>query len=438
MSISRRNALKLAGAGAALLGLPSRALAVLADRALYPPEGMVVWPVLQGPTDRHSASFILVLPHRYPFDIRVRGAAGEALPWRVADRMEMPELGLATTEIVASGLSPGRDYRLELLDTGGNVFDRRIFRALDTSRTGCRFAVASCMYDGFTRHATTMWEAMAREECDFVVLLGDTCYADIRNSAHEEAGYLRRYTETRLSLSWFKMERLTPTLAVWDDHDFGADNADRTFAGAAFNRRLFRAFWGAADNSAWIKTFGVGSRFEAFGQRFYLLDDRSYRDPKGTPHGRHWGHEQTDWFTADIARNSRPAWLMNGSQFFGSRLIMEQVETDHPDDLRDINARLARLPAPVAFVSGDVHFSEIERIGPEILGYETRQFTSSAIHSAPHFGAFSAFDPDILAMTRRQNFLVFNVETAGGWRIDCRSVLEGNREAFATTALIGR
>ncbi len=281
MAISRRDALRLAAAGAALSAIPLARSA--ASRAGFPPDGLARWPILQGPTDDRSACFVILHPHDLPFEIRFADPMGRALPWRIVDRFDMAEIGLAATEIAVAGLVPGPEYRMELAGQRGETFDRRRFGALDVTRPRCRFAVASCMNDRYGPHAVTMWEAMAREECDFAVLLGDTCYADLGNARHEEIGYLRRYSETRLALSWFRLERLVPTFAVWDDHDFGVNNGDRHFAKAPFMRRLFRAFWGSTDNRAWRQAFGVGSRLEAFGQRFYLLDDRSWRDPPGTP-----------------------------------------------------------------------------------------------------------------------------------------------------------
>ena len=212
MGISRRDAMKLAGAGMALTATaPTLSLGAAADRTLYPAGGLLSWPILQGPTDDRSASFVILFPDDYAFDIRISDDMDRVLPWRIADRYVMADVALAATEIVAGGLAPGREYMLELLDTEGNAFDRRRFGALDLANSRSRFAVASCMFDAYARHSVTMWEALAREQCDFVVLLGDTCYADKGNPNHEETGYHRRYSEIRLTLSWFRMERLVPT-----------------------------------------------------------------------------------------------------------------------------------------------------------------------------------------------------------------------------------
>src|SRR5690606_30446885 len=149
---------------------------------------------------------------------------------------------------------------------------------------------------------------------------------------------------------WFRMPRLTPVFATWDDHDFGLNNADRTFPRADFNRLLFRKFWGSIESPIWRKAHGVGSVLEAFGQRFFLMDDRSFRDAPHVSGGKHWGQDQMDWLIAELEHSPAPAWLMNGSQYFGGYLKKESYESTQPADFHHLLARLSRVAAPVAFV----------------------------------------------------------------------------------------
>lgn len=439
MRITRRDALRIAGAGALAAATPTLAwagaLANEGDSALYPPGNPTPWPVLQGPTDDRSASFILLLPENYPFSVVVADGRGGVLPWRFAARSPMPELGLTSYEIVVTGLVPRTDYTLYLVNEEGAYFDRRVFRSLDLDRNdGFRFAAVSCMNDLYKRHSVTMWEALARENCDFVIFHGDTCYADQRMLEEGAVGLARRYSETRLALAWFRLERLTPTFAVWDDHDFGTNNGDRTFPLADFTRSLFRSFWGATDNSAWRKGYGAGSRLDAFGQRFFLLDGRSFRDPPDTPDGRHWGADQLAWLFDGVGHSTAPAWVITGTQYFGENPLRESVEADQPADLRRLTAGLARASAPVAFVSGDVHFSEIRAVDRTWLGYDTYEFTASSMHSTPNPGLIHQ---DNIAAERGHNFMVFDV-AGRNFELRCRSVKEGNQVAFDHSFTIAR
>jgi phosphodiesterase/alkaline phosphatase D-like protein len=436
MAVSRRDALKLAGAAAFGGLLPTAARAAVGrDTSLYPGGTPGRWPILQGPTDRTSTTFIVLAPASASFTLEIAsGGLAAAVP-HLAGRLDLPALDVSLFEVQATGLAPGRDFTLTLRGDDGAAIDRRLFRTLDLDRPSGRFAVASCMDEGYRRKAITMWETLAREAPDFVILLGDTCYADLRNPGRDEAGIARRYVETRLGLAWFRLERLVPTFAVWDDHELGGNNGDRTSEHLAFARRLFDGFWGTTGNSAWRRGLGVGSRFEGFGQRFYLLDNRTFRDPIGTPGGRQWGADQMDWLFAEIGGDTRPAWIMSGGQYFGLQSLRESMEDDQPAEHAELLQRLSRISAPAAFMSGDVHFSAIADIGPEWLGYPTYEFTSSSIHSQVNPGPVGRGK---YVAERRHNFMTFDVDTRRGWQVGARSILEGGAVAFARTVAIAR
>ncbi len=396
-------------------------------------------PIVQGATDESSATFIILHRSAVPLIFEVVGADGQKTTPYLLETWSLPQSVWSTSEIRAQGLRPNVDYRLRIHSQDGALLDERTFRTLDLSRKQSRFAVVSCMSDAYRSEATSMWNLLAKQNCDFVLFVGDTCYADKNHSGTDEASFARRYAETRLLLSWFKQPRLTPSFATWDDHDFGKNNADRTFRFGGFTRELFNRFWGKNEISIRRNGFGVGTEIELFGQRFFMLDDRSFRDPSGTRNGRHLGSEQTAWLLDRVGVSDRPAWLMNGSQFFGGYLGKESFEADHAGDFKDVLQNLSKLPAPVAFVSGDVHFSEIMRIEQSLLGYETFEFTSSSIHSSNTFAGFpGSRNPRRIHFEREHNFLLFDVDTTSGWKVASRCMTKGGDVAFTQDMSIMR
>lgn len=434
MSIQRRDFLKATG-----LTLASTALPTWANQGAPATLNTTVWPIVQGMTDATTTSFVILHPKDAVFTPQIRGPLERSLRMGIVQRAALPGSTMAVSEIAATGLYPEVDHALQLIDGNGKIFDQRVFRTVDPRKPTCRFAVVSCMNDSFKEKAVTMWKALERERPEFVIFVGDSCYADNNISGPSEAEYSRRYAESRSTLAWFRMPRLIPSMATWDDHDYGRNNADRHFPFANFNRSLFRLFWGRQFNSLTRQGFGVGSVFESFGQRFYMMDDRSFRDPKNQARGRHWGYEQTEWLLADIARSKTPSWILSGSQLFGGYLDKESFESNHAFDFKDTLGRLARLEAPVAFVSGDVHFSEIMRIERQVLGYETFEFTSSAMHSfTVPFQQMRARNPRRMVSTWKHNFLLFEVDMSQGWNIRCQSVGEDGSRNFNQTVGIRR
>lgn len=435
MSIRRRDFLKATG-----ITIASSALPAWANQT--PPmayNSTTAWPIVQGMTDATTTSFVILHPKDAVFTPQIRGVFERTLRMGIVQKATLPGSQYAVSEIAATGLQPGIDHALQLIDGSGKIFDQRLFRTIDTRKPNCRFAVVSCMNDKYKDKAISMWRALEKERPEFVIFAGDSCYADNDTSGPSESELSRRYAETRATLAWFRMPRLIPSIATWDDHDFGRNNATRTFPFADFTRSLFRLFWGRQFNAMTRQAFGVGSLFEAFGQRFYLMDNRSFRDAKQVQRGRHWGYEQTEWLLSDIARSSNPAWILSGSQIFGGYLGKESFESDHSFDFKDTMGRLSRLSAPVAFVSGDVHFSEVMRIEKQVLGYETFEFTSSSMHSfTVPLGQMRARNPRRICSTWKHNFLVFDVDMTQGWNIRCQSVSEDNSRNFSQTMGIRR
>jgi alkaline phosphatase D len=443
MDYSRRKFLQAAGLVMASSALPIWAKAQTLDMIppiLLPeilnPKAM---PILQGATDLTSTSILVLHPNQRELTVKISAPQRRPLDFQIVDSWELPYSLYSITEFFVSGLLPGEENLLEIFDASGDLLDSRTFSGLDISKSQCRFAVASCMRDGSGNKMISMWEALDREQCDFVLLVGDTCYADIDNRDKDEQGYARRYAETRSQIAWFRKKRLTPTLATWDDHDFGGNNLDRTFPLAPFTRELFQKFWGKKANLVWQRAHGVGSVLRAFGQRFFLMDDRSFRDGDGIRLGRHWGMNQTDWLISELEKNEEPAWILNGSQVFGAYLAKESMEGNHPEDLKEILKRLSIVKAPVVFVSGDVHFSEIMNIEESLLGYPSVEFTSSSMHSLTFPGHQNrAKNPRRIVSEWRHNFMVFDVNVAKGWQIYARSILENNRVSFSHSVEISR
>ena len=276
------------------------------------------------------------------------------------------------------------------------------------------------MKDKDLNDVVEIWESLYRQNCDFVIISGDTCYSDNDNSDKTEASYARRYAQTRSRLGWFKAPRLTPTFATWDDHDSGANNSDKSLPIMAFNRMMFRKFWGESDLIGWKKAHGVGSVFSGFGQNFFLLDDRSFRDDPKAKNARHLGQEQSDWLFAELDKKNNPSWLINGSQFFGGYRKKDGFEYDHPADFSEFLKKLKGASSPVVFASGDVHYSEIMQIEEKILDYRTYEFTSSAMHSTTfpfNDTRRGSNKPRRLNSEWRHNFMVLEVNREKSWDI---------------------
>lgn len=364
-------------------------------------------PIVQTLTDETSAQFVVMIDSRNETRYRARSLAGRELQVVLTSRVAQPfDEGVAFDRLFVEGLRLGEEYVLEVHAGRSPVkIDERLFTALDTRPRASRFAIASCMVDVLDVFQGPMWKSLADTRPGYIFLVGDTCYADILTDGSAR-GFWSRHVRTRRTLDLFRWKKLVPVFATWDDHDYGKNNGDKNSPLRTQAYAAFKALWGWSPRGLAGEGPGVSSVLELCGQRFFLMDDRYFRDPRSTAKGKHWGDEQTDWMAKRLASSRAPAWIMNGSQFFAGYIGKESFESDHPHELAGVTKLLSGIDAPVVFGSGDVHYSEVMKIEKKKLGYETFELTSSSIHSATHPGMNDKKNPRRLKTTWRHNFMI--------------------------------
>ena len=88
-----------------------------------------------------------------------------------------------------------------------------------------RFAFISCV--GKPRAANPAWRDLANVSIDILLQLGDNHYANSTKPMVQRAAY---YAHRALP-GFREITRRTPTLGIWDDHDFATNDSDRTAKG---------------------------------------------------------------------------------------------------------------------------------------------------------------------------------------------------------------
>lgn len=340
--------------------------------------------ILQGLTDEHSTQISIVVPEAESFSYQVIGGNGPP-PVLQQSQISRQDSAWAIDRLVITGLQAHQEYLLIVSDVSGAEIDKRSFYALDRSGQDARFAIVSCINDQMT--ADEEWKALIADRPDLLFMIGDTTYADQlggNRKVADPAQLWQRHVETRNTVPFYFSSLLIPTLATWDDHDFGANDANRTYPYAKESRDIFLSFFpqDPSVSSSLLVGPGVSSMFQAFGQNFFLLDDRTYRTEVGAQEPSHWGLAQESWMTEIAKAHPVPSWFFNGSLFFGAyKAGGESVEGQHPESLKRLGKVLAELPQVCVLSSGDVHYSEIMKIEASWLGYSTLEVVSSSIQS---------------------------------------------------------
>lgn len=388
-------------------------------------------PILQGATSYTSTQINALSTENITFKIVVlSGSVGnESLRVEKVQKTYSP---WAAYRLFIENLHSENDYQLEVWNEKGNLIDLRSFRTLKPEISEARIALASCMRDNVAAH-TSMWSSLEASDPDLLFLLGDNVYVDDgpdgRGGPVTPEKIWRRYVETRCTLGLYKFPKLIPTLATWDDHDFGLNNTYGNRHWSEYSRDTFRTLY-AQDSIMPEVTWGPGisTEFSAYGQRFFLMDDRSFREMRWIGYS-HWGQAQETWLLTRMNLQFMPTWLFNGSQFFGGYRTGWSFEGNHPKAFKNILNRLKEVKSPVIFGSGDIHYSEVMKIENHSLGYETLEITSSSMHSnakAPRRG-----NKRRLLSTGEFNFVIVDVQVLeNGLEMQVRSIGEKSRELF--------
>lgn len=408
--------------------------------------------IIQGATDESRTQFSVLHKNVEFFEYFVTDEAEST--W-YPDKNELHEFtgqSKSIAKVYFSSLQrssrSGEVLRLHVIDgKTRETVDTREFKMLDLTRQDLRFAVCTCMDD--ERHQPSIWKHLIRQQPNFIIFAGDSVYCDRheeKNGIVDPAHLWRRFSEARSTLEIYFSKRLVPIFATWDDHDFGKNDTGKWFPYIKESQENFLRFFAQEPSHCEYleRGPGVSSAFRFGSHLFLLLDDRSFRHKKGSrDRYAQWGQEQEKWALEQINRHSSApsgehsgtTWIVNGSQFFPVMFWKESVAGDHPEQMQGFLQELRRLSTKVVFVSGDVHFSEISEIEPDVLGYRTYEITSSAIHSQNYPGF-----PDVIpnrrriASTGKNNYVLLEVGAEGkSSQIKATSISDRGETCFTKT-----
>lgn len=354
--------------------------------------------ILQGPSNATTVTLSVVAPQAIDLTFLIAEDTADPIatirPIVAQKKVLSDRSTTAVHQMLIEDLKPNHRYVLEAVNSFGKTVDRRTFATTNLNKKNARIAIASCLSDAYRNEQAIMWKSVETENPDLILLIGDNVYADTVLGRYvgpqNGEGLWQRYAETFSLLHLYKFKHLKPILAVWDDHDYGANDGDRTNPYRVESLKVLQSFFPQTTQK--IPEFqagpGASSMLKAFGLRIALLDDRSFRSPTVESQSKpdeqtHFGSEQEDWLFSQKDPTALTL-LVSGDQWFGGYHRFESYERNHPKSLEKFLARLKHFVDPVVFISGDRHLSEVMRIEPRALGYETFEITSSAVHSKTH------------------------------------------------------
>lgn len=302
--------------------------------------------------------------------------------------------------LVIGGLEPGTRYRYALYINGEAVprdyrlsFQTQMLWQWRTDPPPVEFVIGSCAYvndTAYDRPGTPygsdyqIFKAIYDEAPDFMIWLGDNVY--LREADwYSRSGILDRYTHTR---SLPEMQPLLGALhhyAIWDDHDYGPNNSDRSFRMKDVTLEAFRLFWGNPEGGL-VDQPGITTMFQWADLEFFLLDNRYHRSPNARVTGERTilGAAQFEWLIDALAASYAPfKFVVIGGQVLNSVESHENYAVFAAERERLLRAIRAEGITGVFFLTGDRHHTELSRM--ERRGtYPLYDLTISSLTAGPN------------------------------------------------------
>jgi alkaline phosphatase D len=317
---------------------------------------------------------------------------------RLSDEVATTGAGDMIARFRLSRLEPGTRFEYELYLDGERVerpyplaFQTQAIWRYRADPPAARFAIGSCAYVNDAPYdrpgelygqKMEIFRAIAEARPDAMVWLGDNWYYR-EGDFFSNAGLRYRAAHTRSLAEMQPLLGATHHYAIWDDHDFGPNDADESYRMRETSLGVFKDYW-ANPGYGTAATPGVFSRFEWNDVELFLLDDRYHRTPNASvePEARRmFGAAQLTWLE-EALRSSRATFkiVAGGNQMLNPIADYEGFSRVPVEQNRLFSFLRAEKIPGVVFLSGDRHHTELLRRDEPGL-YPLYEFTSSALTS---------------------------------------------------------
>ena len=310
-----------------------------------------------------------------------------------------------TAHIEIDGLEPGTAYSYRVKLNGRPVaipgklmFQTQPFWKWRSEPPAFRVVTGSCAYVNDASYdrpgkpygdSYGIFTRMAEQSPDMMLWLGDNVY--LREADFDSRwGMAERYRHTRALPELQPLLHSTHHYAIWDDHDYGPNEANRSFVLKDQSLALFKRYW---SNPAYglPEEPGIFTSFTFRDIDFFLLDNRYQRNSDqapDTPHKSMLGGNQLAWLKDALLRSKAPfKIIVNGSQML-NRFEARESWSNFPAERADFLGWLNETGiSGVLFLSGDTHFSALTKLERD-YNYPLYELSCSPLTAGPRPQAY--------------------------------------------------
>lgn len=259
-------------------------------------------------------------------------------------------------------------------------------KPVDTSKNLTKIAIGSCCNQVLNM---SIFRNVASQNPDLYIAMGDNMYADYLDG-DPSAWIQTQYDLLKKDFSFSNLVATVPSIATWDDHDYGKNNAGAEYPYKLISKDKFLNFWNVPSTSDRRTHDGIYTSY-MFGDaahqvQIIMLDCRTFLNVIGpepiTPTTDTTktilGAAQWAWLKQELQKPAKVRIVVSSSQMCIEKNGWEGWP-NYPHEIEKFFKTVKDANAENVFVvSGDVHYSEFSK-RTKVGQYPIYDFTSSGL-----------------------------------------------------------
>ena len=264
-----------------------------------------------------------------------------------------------------------------------------------------KLGIGSCVDQDYP---TPAWASLEKESINSFFFLGDNIYGDVPSGRLDNV--ILSYEKLNDQMpSWLKN---TEKLVIWDDHDYGLNDAGANYIYKAESQQIYNDAWNIDQNDPRRSREGIyfSELKDIAGKKILIvgLDTRYFRSnlikignsykPHKNSNTTILGPTQWQWLEKELSREHDILILASSIQVLATEHRFEKW-SNIPHERDKLLALLNKFSSKVLIISGDRHRSGFYKLG------NIYEFTSSSLNK----GIFPSYESDslLLGKTYTQN-----------------------------------
>jgi alkaline phosphatase D len=233
-----------------------------------------------------------------------------------------------------------------------------------------------------------LWAPIVSHQPDLWIWLGDNIYGDTDSMAVMKA----KYDLQNANPEYQKLKAVSPIIGIWDDHDYGRNDAGKSYPYRKESRDLMYDFLDIPNDSPLRQKEGAYGAYEYGSEdqkvKVILLDARYFRDSLAkqdkaylpNTSGTMLGEEQWTWLADELKNNDAKITIIGS----GIQVLSEEHPYEKWANFPNERMRLLKLLEEnkvngAILLSGDRHIAEISKIDISGISHPVYDVTSSGL-----------------------------------------------------------